>query len=69
MNARQGPSTATWKPRTSTRDRSQTADGQGLPAALDSVFRVLREKGTRSLVLDLRGNGGGVDEYGALLLS
>ena len=29
----------------------------------------MREKGTRALILDLRGNGGGVDEYGALLVS
>ena len=39
------------------------------PAALDSVFGLVHASGARSLVLDLRGNGGGVDEYGALLLS
>jgi len=44
-------------------------DGEDFPSKLDSVFRVLRERGTTSLILDLRGNRGGVDEYGALLLS
>jgi C-terminal processing protease CtpA/Prc len=43
--------------------------GQGFPAALDTAFSSLRDKGTRALILDLRGNGGGVDEYGALLVS
>jgi len=44
-------------------------DGEDFLSKLDSVFRVLRERGTTSLILDLRGNRGGVDEYGALLLS
>ena len=39
------------------------------PEALAAGFRRLRESGVRSLVLDLRGNGGGSDEYGALLVS
>jgi hypothetical protein len=49
--------------------RIRAFDGQGFPATLDSAFRALREKGTKALILDLRGNGGGVDEYGALLVS
>ena len=43
--------------------------GEGFPAMLDSAFGAMREKGTKALILDLRGNGGGVDEYGALLVS
>ncbi|MCG2612685.1 S41 family peptidase [Terrimonas sp. NA20] len=36
---------------------------------IDSVFNTIQEKKTRSLLLDLRGNGGGVDMYGAFLVS
>ena len=49
--------------------RIRAFDGSQFPAMLDSAFRALRERGTKSLILDLRGNGGGVDEYGALLVS
>jgi hypothetical protein len=49
--------------------RVRAFDGAEFPASLDSAFRTLRERGTSALILDLRGNGGGVDEYGALLLS
>ena len=49
--------------------RVRAFDGKGFPATLDSAFNALREKRTRALILDLRGNGGGVDEYGALLVS
>ena len=49
--------------------RIRAFDGQGFPATLDSAFGAIREKGTKALILDLRGNGGGVDEYGALLVS
>jgi len=49
--------------------RVRAFDGQSFPATLDSAFRVLRERATRALILDLRGNGGGVDLYGALLVS
>ena len=38
-------------------------------ASLDSVFRLLRERNADRLILDLRGNGGGVDQYGAALVS
>jgi len=44
-------------------------DGPTFGAVLDSVFRALRADGTESLILDLRGNGGGVDMYGAKLVS
>jgi len=49
--------------------RVRAFDGEAFPANLDSAFRSLRDRGVTSLVLDLRGNGGGVDEYGALLVS
>jgi hypothetical protein len=49
--------------------RIRSFGGQGFPATLDSAFGAIRERKSRSLVLDLRGNGGGVDEYGALLVS
>ena len=49
--------------------RIRSFGGQGFPATLDSAFTTIREKKSRSLILDLRGNGGGVDEYGALLVS
>lgn len=34
-----------------------------------STFKTLHDKGTEALIIDLRGNGGGEDEYGALLVS
>ena len=49
--------------------RVRSFDGPGIPAAYDSVFRLLRERGADRLVLDLRGNGGGADENGALLVA
>jgi hypothetical protein len=49
--------------------RVRAFDGQSFPATLDSVFDVLKTRGTTALILDLRGNGGGVDEYGARLVS
>ena len=36
---------------------------------LESSFAELKEKGSQHLILDLRGNGGGDDNYGALLVS
>ena len=36
---------------------------------LEESFQELKEKGVDNLVLDLRGNGGGTDNYGALLVS
>lgn len=43
-------------------------EGESFIADLDSAFETLRARGTKGLVLDLRGNGGGVDEYGANLV-
>jgi len=36
---------------------------------LESAFSVLNESGVENLAIDLRGNGGGTDDYGALLVS
>jgi hypothetical protein len=44
-------------------------DGDDFTRAIDSVFAAMREKDTRALILDLRGNPGGVDELGAMLVS
>ena len=43
--------------------------GDRFPAQLDSVIVAAVDAGTRAMILDLRGNGGGVDEFGALLVS
>jgi hypothetical protein len=43
--------------------------GGSFKEELDSVFRSISEKKVKAVVLDLRGNGGGVDEYGAHLVS
>lgn len=43
--------------------------GDDYPQWIENTFRALREKGTQCLILDLRGNGGGKDEYGAMLVS
>ena len=36
---------------------------------MKETFKTLHDKGTKVLIIDLRGNGGGEDEYGALLVS
>ena len=36
---------------------------------MKQTFQTLHEKGTKALIIDLRGNGGGEDDYGALLVS
>jgi C-terminal processing protease CtpA/Prc len=43
--------------------------GKEYPQWIEDTFRTLREKGTKTLVIDLRGNGGGADMYGATLVS
>jgi len=49
--------------------RVRAFDGDAFVASLENAFVSLRDKKTRGLVLDLRGNGGGVDTYGAALVS
>ena len=36
---------------------------------IDSVFRFVRDRQLKTLILDLRGNGGGADHYGAYLVA
>ena len=43
--------------------------GDDFPQWIQETFRTLREKRTRSLIIDLRSNGGGEDSYGILLVS
>ncbi|MDB5171374.1 MAG: C-terminal processing protease CtpA/Prc, contains a domain [Phycisphaerales bacterium] len=43
--------------------------GDNYPKWVEDTFRMLREKGTKTLIIDMRGNGGGKDEYGAMLVS
>ena len=43
--------------------------GKDYPEWIENTFKTLREKGTKTLILDLRGNGGGADMYGAMLVS
>jgi hypothetical protein len=43
--------------------------GDDFPKWMEQTFQTVRDKGTKALILDLRGNGGGNDEYGALLVS
>jgi len=43
--------------------------GGSYPQWMEDSFRTLREKGTKALIIDLRGNGGGSDMYGAMLVS
>ena len=43
--------------------------GDDYPRWIEDTFRNLREKGTKTLIIDLRGNGGGEDSYGVMLVS
>src|SRR5215510_9355589 len=49
--------------------RIRSFGGDDYPQWMENTFRALREKGTKALVIDLRGNGGGEDMYGALLVA
>lgn len=49
--------------------RVRAFDGDDFTSSVAAAFTTLRQKGAHALVLDLRGNGGGVDQYGALLVS
>jgi Peptidase family S41 len=49
--------------------RIRSFGGADYPQWMESTFRTLREKGTKTLVIDLRGNSGGEDMYGAMLVS
>jgi hypothetical protein len=49
--------------------RIRAFDGTAFIADLDRAFAMLRDRGSKALVLDLRGNGGGVDMFGAALVS
>lgn len=44
-------------------------EGATFTEELDSVFRSVQQRKTTAVILDLRGNGGGVDTYGAYLVS
>jgi hypothetical protein len=43
--------------------------GDRYPRWIEDTFRTLREKGTKTLIIDLRSNGGGEDAYGVMLVS
>jgi len=43
--------------------------GQNFYNEIDNTFRSINDQKIRSLMLDLRGNGGGVDNYGAYLVA
>jgi hypothetical protein len=43
--------------------------GDEYPRWIEATFRALLEKGTKTLIIDLRGNGGGEDTYGVMLVS
>ncbi|NCU05842.1 MAG: hypothetical protein GXC73_17895 [Chitinophagaceae bacterium] len=50
-------------------DDNRLGGNQVFRLFLDSVFTEIKARNINSLILDLRGNGGGRDEYGALLYS
>lgn len=48
--------------------RIRAFDGATWVAQLDTAFATIRARNAKAVILDLRGNGGGVDEYGANLV-
>jgi C-terminal processing protease CtpA/Prc len=50
-------------------NQSLHGNGYDYEQFLAESFKELKAKGTENLILDLRGNGGGKDDYGALLVS
>src|SRR4030095_13743287 len=49
--------------------RIKSFSGGSFYNEIDSVFRLVQDQHVKSLILDLRGNGGGVDDYGAYLVA
>lgn len=49
--------------------RVRSFGGSNYTQWIEETFKTLHEKGTKTLIIDLRGNGGGNDMYGATLVS
>ena len=44
-------------------------DDDNFPSWVETTFKALSEQGAKTLIIDLRGNGGGPDMHGAMLVS
>jgi Peptidase family S41 len=44
-------------------------NGSDYSSSIENSFKTLKDKGTKTLIVDLRGNGGGADMFGAMLVS
>ncbi|MFO1500105.1 MAG: S41 family peptidase [Verrucomicrobiota bacterium] len=49
--------------------RIRSFNGDNFPGWVEATFKALSEQRTKTLIIDLRGNGGGPDMHGALLVS